>query len=379
MATSTRSTASCSAPAQGDRVEPRYRQLIPRRQACARHRRCQLPLTRHGLAPDERAAHCAVRRGWTAAIGTPAASTKAMRSARRQRRDDVAAGLRVRHRRAPRHRHSRLRGRTAGWSVRALRSAKARWSRSPCGSASCTRCGKAACASGTMRARSSAASINRPTTFLLHRRGSRRREPGSSRAVKPRSHHVESEGRPLVLKPLFGSQGKGIRLIETASDLPRRRGRRQHLLSAGILAPGGPSCSRTGACSLLAAVFCRAMSRQSARWITNVHQGGDTDRARPRPGDGAAGTCARLPQSGPTMPASISSATPDGQLLRAGDQLNPSWKGLQSVSRFRDRGCPRRGFSGVPRRRARVGGLNAIVPDRGRGISSPPAKPSCWR
>src|SRR5258706_2867377 len=61
------------------------------------------------------------------------------------------------------------------------------------------------------------------TSFLLHRACLPTpptwtiEEPAAAAALVERE---AKPGRPLVLKPLFGSQGRGLQLVETAADLP---------------------------------------------------------------------------------------------------------------------------------------------------------------
>jgi RimK family alpha-L-glutamate ligase len=61
------------------------------------------------------------------------------------------------------------------------------------------------------------------TSFLLHRAGLPTPPTWTMEENAAAAALVEREavpGRPLVLKPLFGSQGRGLRLVEAASDLP---------------------------------------------------------------------------------------------------------------------------------------------------------------
>ena len=81
-------------------------------------------------------------------------------------------------------------------------------------------------------------------------------------------------GRPLVLKPLFGSQGKGLRLIEQAAELPPPEALEgvyylQRYVGADnggwhdfrVLVAGGRPIA--------------AMLRQGKKWITNAKQGAE--------------------------------------------------------------------------------------------------------
>src|SRR5215468_5921049 len=61
------------------------------------------------------------------------------------------------------------------------------------------------------------------TSFLLHRAGiatPRTWAVASPEAARAIVRREARPGRPLVLKPLFGSQGRGLRLIESVEALP---------------------------------------------------------------------------------------------------------------------------------------------------------------
>jgi RimK family alpha-L-glutamate ligase len=61
------------------------------------------------------------------------------------------------------------------------------------------------------------------TSFMLHKAGLPTPPTWSIESVESARRVVRAEARvdrPLVLKPLFGSQGRGLRLIERSDDLP---------------------------------------------------------------------------------------------------------------------------------------------------------------
>jgi len=80
-------------------------------------------------------------------------------------------------------------------------------------------------------------------------------------------------GRPLVLKPLFGSQGEGLQLIETTDDLPGEDAvSRVYYLQRYI-------ARRDGLWRDYRVFVCEGraiagMIREGDGWITNVHRGG---------------------------------------------------------------------------------------------------------
>ncbi|KQO72062.1 alpha-L-glutamate ligase [Methylobacterium sp. Leaf469] len=80
-------------------------------------------------------------------------------------------------------------------------------------------------------------------------------------------------GRPLVLKPLFGSQGEGLQLIETPDDLPGEDAvSRVYYLQRYVARSDGLWRDyRVFVCEGRAIA---AMIREGDGWITNVHRGG---------------------------------------------------------------------------------------------------------
>ncbi|HLN07545.1 MAG TPA: RimK family alpha-L-glutamate ligase [Xanthobacteraceae bacterium] len=111
------------------------------------------------------------------------------------------------------------------------------------------------------------------TSFLLARAGIATpptwtvESPEAARAI------VAREAGPLVLKPLFGSQGRGLRLIREAHDLPAPDG------TAGVYyLQRFVGVEREGFRDFRLLVsqgrVIAAMARHAASWITNVKQGG---------------------------------------------------------------------------------------------------------
>lgn len=85
-----------------------------------------------------------------------------------------------------------------------------------------------------------------------------------------------SEKSPLVLKPIFGSQGKGLLQIRTPADLP-------HTDDVGDifylqrLVPKTGTAFRDYRAFISRGRLVAGMVRVSDEWITNVHQGGITE------------------------------------------------------------------------------------------------------
>jgi RimK family alpha-L-glutamate ligase len=81
------------------------------------------------------------------------------------------------------------------------------------------------------------------------------------------------EGAPLVLKPLFGSQGKGLRLVERPEDLPQlEEVSRVYYLQRMVDNARIPW--RDYRIFVCAGRAVAGMIREGDTWVTNVHQGG---------------------------------------------------------------------------------------------------------
>jgi RimK family alpha-L-glutamate ligase len=89
-------------------------------------------------------------------------------------------------------------------------------------------------------------------------------------------------GWPLVLKPLFGSQGRGLKLVATPSDLPAPEE------TAGVyylqrFVPTAAKGWRDWRLLVASGRPVAAMVRHGVQWITNAHQGACCEAASPEP------------------------------------------------------------------------------------------------
>ncbi len=148
----------------------------------------------------------------------------------------------------------------------------------------------------------------------------------AARAVVER----ETGGGPLVLKPLFGSQGRGLRLIERADDLPEPDAvqgiyyLQRFIRSEGIAYED----HRLMVCS---GDVIGAMTRCGSDWITNVRRGGQPTTLRPD---------AEMIDLAVRAAASVGAVYAGVDLLRDRDgrclvlEVNsmPAWRGLQHVA-----------------------------------------------
>jgi RimK family alpha-L-glutamate ligase len=137
---------------------------------------------------------------------------------------------------------------------------------------------------------------------------------------------------PLVLKPLFGSQGRGLRLIRVPDELPEPGGvNGVYYLQrfAGVERDG----FRDFRLLVSRGRVIAAMARQSPSWITNVKRG-----ARPV----AAAASEEMRELALRAAAAVGAAFAGVDLLYGADghptvlEVNsmPAWSGLQKVTPF---------------------------------------------
>lgn len=170
------------------------------------------------------------------------------------------------------------------------------------------------------------------TSFFLARAGLATPPTWTVETTAAASAIVRREGRqgPLVLKPLFGSQGRGLRLVHCAADLPGPDE------VAGVYYLQRFVGEEAGAfhdyrVMVVAGEAIAAMSRHSTGWITNVRQGGE---ARPAELD------AELASLAERAARAVGASFCGVDILRRGRrpamviEVNsmPAWAGLQKVT-----------------------------------------------
>ncbi len=112
------------------------------------------------------------------------------------------------------------------------------------------------------------------TSFLLARTGLPTPATWACESREAAAAIVQGEGGPLVLKPLFGSQGRGLQLIRNADDLPAPTdvaGGVYYLQRYIGVDRGGFHDFRL---LVSQGAVIGAMMRHSAHWVTNVKRGG---------------------------------------------------------------------------------------------------------
>jgi tetrahydromethanopterin:alpha-L-glutamate ligase len=141
---------------------------------------------------------------------------------------------------------------------------------------------------------------------------------------------AEAGSTGLVLKPLFGSQGKGLRRIARVEDLPAEEAvGAVYYLQRFIPPADGVFCDfRLFVCD---GEVIAAMRRRGVSWVTNIHQGGAPEPLTP---DRA------MIELALRASASVGADYAGVDLLRdgAGELLvlevnsMPAWQGLQRVT-----------------------------------------------
>lgn len=172
------------------------------------------------------------------------------------------------------------------------------------------------------------------TTFLLQNAGL---PTPPTFAVEGRAAAEEIADRelprmPLVLKPLFGAQGRGIRLIRSLADLPAPEEVNDVYYLQHYVPRAGPPF-RDFRIFVVAGKAVAMMSRRGEHWITNINRGAvpeqisGHDEGRLADLAIAAANAVGADFAGvDIVPAA------DGSLLVLEVNSMPAWSGLQSVA-----------------------------------------------
>jgi tetrahydromethanopterin:alpha-L-glutamate ligase len=168
------------------------------------------------------------------------------------------------------------------------------------------------------------------TTFLLHKAGIPTPRTRTMETQPPALAYVEEAQRPLIYKPLFGSQGKGLLRVDDAAGLPAPDAADNIYYLQDFVPPSGATYEDWRVIVTRRRVVA-AMTRRAGTWITNVHQGGAPSPHEPSE-EMAQLAGSALAAVGADYGGIDLIRTPDGRLLVLEVNSNPSWRGLQSVS-----------------------------------------------
>jgi tetrahydromethanopterin:alpha-L-glutamate ligase len=174
------------------------------------------------------------------------------------------------------------------------------------------------------------------TTFFLQREGlpTPRTVAGVNRSEAEQiAATLLAEGHRLVQKPLFGAQGKGLRLIASLADLsPPEEVNGVYYLQEFI--PPAQEQHQDWRLFVCAGKVVAAMIRHGSSWITNIKQGARAKAAIPSQAliDLAlrAAYCVGADYAGVDI-----IQAPDGRFLVLEVNSMPAWNGLQRVTRIR--------------------------------------------
>ncbi len=168
------------------------------------------------------------------------------------------------------------------------------------------------------------------TTFLLHKAGI---PTPRTRVVETEAHaraYTEGLQRTLVMKPLFGSQGKGIGRITSAAELPTGEAVDHIYYMQDFVTPSDDVFEDWRVLASRHRVIA-AMTRRGKHWVTNIHQGGQAKSHSP---------CSEMTAISMAAMRAIDAdyagidliRTASGELQVLEVNSNPAWRGLQSVA-----------------------------------------------
>ena len=171
------------------------------------------------------------------------------------------------------------------------------------------------------------------TSFLLARAGVPTPPTWTMESAEAARALVECEASsgPLVLKPLFGAQGKGLRLIRRPEDLPAPEEIAGVYYLQRFQSNGAQDFTDYRLFVLRGRVIA-AMMRRASTWITNVKQGGQPSAITPDP---------KMERLAIAAAEAVGAAIAGVDILVTADggptvlEVNsmPAWSGVQKVAK----------------------------------------------
>ncbi|MEP9373996.1 RimK family alpha-L-glutamate ligase [Mesorhizobium sp. KR1-2] len=171
------------------------------------------------------------------------------------------------------------------------------------------------------------------TTFLLHQAGLPTPATfaveglAAAQAVVTR----EAASGPLVLKPLFGAQGRGIRLVREMADLPAEEEINGVYYLQRYVARAGPPF-RDYRVFVCAGRVVAMMARRGEDWITNVNRGATPEHIAEADTELEALALASASAVGTAFAGVDIVADAEGRFFVLEVNSMPAWSGLQSVA-----------------------------------------------
>ena len=136
-------------------------------------------------------------------------------------------------------------------------------------------------------------------------------------------------GHRLALKPLFGSQGRGLRLIRAAADLPEAPPEGEVFYLQRFVPPPGEAFE-DHRLLMLRGKLVAAMTRSAPDWIVNIKQGGVARPVAPAPEMVALALAAAAAVRTDFAGVDIIAGAEGPQVIEVNS--TPAWAGLQTVT-----------------------------------------------
>ena len=143
---------------------------------------------------------------------------------------------------------------------------------------------------------------------------------------------ITREGGLLVQKPLFGAQGKGLRLITSPADLAATEEVNGVYYLQEFVRPRVEGSHRDWRLFVLAGRVVASMIRHGSSWITNIKQGARAEAAIPDQDLIALALRATASVGADYAGVDIIEAPEGGYLVLEVNSM-PAWNGLQQVTR----------------------------------------------
>lgn len=168
------------------------------------------------------------------------------------------------------------------------------------------------------------------TTFLLHKASIPTPRTRTMEGSAPAQSYAASVTHPLIFKPLFGSQGKGLLRVDDAAQLPDPVAA-DNIYYLQDYVPSASELFEDWRVLVTRYRVVGAMTRRAGNWITNVHLGGAPVAHEPSEEMAQLALGALSAVGGDYAGVDLIRA-PDGRLMVLEVNSNPSWRGLQSVT-----------------------------------------------
>jgi tetrahydromethanopterin:alpha-L-glutamate ligase len=174
--------------------------------------------------------------------------------------------------------------------------------------------------------------VDKSTATFLFQKAGLPTPPTRVVEMRERAHaHLTADPRPFVLKPLFGSQGNGVRRARDPEELPPPEAVGNVYYMQHYLRAPDATLFEDWRVFVSQGRVLSAMVRRGRSWVTNMHQGAEAIAHDP---------CDEMSRLALAGVAAIGAdyagvdviRDQSGQLMLLEINSNPAWKGLQSVT-----------------------------------------------